>query len=46
MYLCFGAGYLNGWNFQDKLLMAETIETTAGKTRFIDEEPEGCSIGR
>ena len=37
-YLCIGAGYLNGWNFQDKL---KRTETKTGETKYVDEEPEG-----
>lgn len=42
-YLCVGAGYLNGWNFQDKL---KKTETKAEETKFVDEEPESGSMGR
>jgi benzodiazapine receptor len=41
-YLCVGAGYLNGWNFQDKL---KKTETKAEETKFVDEEPESGSMG-
>jgi translocator protein len=42
-YLCVGAGYLNGWNFQDKL---KRMETKAEETKYVDEEPESGSMGR
>ena len=42
-YLCIGAGYLNGWNFQDKM---KRVETKPEKTKYVDEEPEGGSMGR
>jgi translocator protein len=41
-YLCVGVGHLNGWNFQDKI---KRMETKAEETKFVDEEPEGGSMG-
>jgi translocator protein len=40
-YLCAGTGYLNAWNFHDK---EKRMETKAGETKFVDEEPEGGSL--
>jgi benzodiazapine receptor len=42
-YLCFGTGHLNGWNFKDKI---KRMETKAEETKYVDEEPEGGSMGR
>lgn len=35
-YLCAGCGYLNDWNFEDKLRPQAEKETD---TKFVDEKP-------
>jgi len=41
-YLCGATGYLNNWSFQDK---EKRMATKGEETKYVDEEPEGGSLG-